>query len=119
MTENTTYEVWLDPLGRPAHLIPLGFPCQADDEDPWFAEDPGQLPPYTYELRNVANPRLALRLTVCAYEPWTSYDAIFDVLVGDGWTPPPPTDAELATCEHGLSALLCAGPGHYPKDDDR
>lgn len=20
------------------------------------------------------------------------------------------------TCEHGLSALLCAGPGHYPMD---
>lgn len=25
-------------------------------------------------------------------------------------TPPP------ATCEHGLSKDLCAGPGHYPKD---
>lgn len=21
------------------------------------------------------------------------------------------------TCEHGLSASLCAGPGHYPSDD--
>jgi hypothetical protein len=21
------------------------------------------------------------------------------------------------TCEHGLSAWLCAGPGHYPADD--
>jgi L-fucose isomerase-like protein len=23
-----------------------------------------------------------------------------------------------AVCEHGLSAWLCAGPGHYPMDDD-
>ena len=22
-----------------------------------------------------------------------------------------------ATCEHGMSAWLCAGPGHYPMDD--
>jgi hypothetical protein len=26
--------------------------------------------------------------------------------------------AEAAgTCDHGLSAVLCAGPGHYPMDD--
>jgi len=23
-----------------------------------------------------------------------------------------------ATCEHGMSAWLCAGPGHYPMDDE-
>jgi hypothetical protein len=23
-----------------------------------------------------------------------------------------------AVCEHGMSAWLCAGPGHYPMDDD-
>lgn len=23
-----------------------------------------------------------------------------------------------ATCVHGMSAWLCAGPGHYPMDDD-
>jgi hypothetical protein len=22
------------------------------------------------------------------------------------------------TCEHGMAAWLCAGPGHYPADDD-
>lgn len=25
--------------------------------------------------------------------------------------------AEAGQCEHGLSAALCAGPGHYPADD--
>lgn len=24
--------------------------------------------------------------------------------------------AEMGECEHGLSAALCAGPGHYPMD---
>lgn len=28
-------------------------------------------------------------------------------------TPPPDDDG---TCEHGLSARLCAGPNHYPAD---
>jgi hypothetical protein len=27
------------------------------------------------------------------------------------------TTTDTETCEHGLSAWLCAGPGHYPPDD--
>lgn len=29
---------------------------------------------------------------------------------------PAMTDLFYPTCEHGLSAHLCAGPGHYPAD---
>jgi hypothetical protein len=27
------------------------------------------------------------------------------------------TEVASETCEHGLSAWLCAGPGHYPADE--
>jgi hypothetical protein len=107
MTEE--YEIWTDPLGRPARLVPVGRPD--DGDEPWFAEGPGQLPPYEYRVEAVHNPRLALREVVLPLAPWTAYDAIFDRLVARGWNPPPAT--EEATCEHGLSASLCGGPMHW------
>jgi hypothetical protein len=107
------YEIWLDPMGRPAHLIPVGEPVPAEGEDPWFADDPGMRPPFTYRIEAVHNPRLALTETVCPYEPWNYYDAISDRLIRNGWTPPAPTEGEMAECEHGLSARWCSGPNHY------
>jgi hypothetical protein len=93
-------EVWLDPLGRPAHLTFLGSPEAAfpeltadEDYEPWFPEGPGQRPPVVYELRNAANPRLRLTRTVFPLEPWSPYDAITDILVREGWTPPAQEDA--------------------------
>lgn len=105
------YEIWLDPLGRPARLIPVGMPDYGDD--PWFPEQPGQRPPYEYRIEAVHNPRLALREVVFPVEPWSPYDAISDRLVARGWTPPAPTEEEMAECEHGLSARWCSGPNHY------
>ena len=106
------YEIWLDPMGRPARLIPVGTP----NLDGWYADEPGQRPPYQYRIEAVHNPRLALTETVFPYEPWSPYDAISDRLTANGFTPPAPTEAEMAVCEHGLSAQLCSGPGHYPMD---
>lgn len=116
MAEELAPEIWLDPLGRPAELRHVGLTAY-DGDDAWYAEQPGQLHPHTYEVRNVANPRLRLTRVVFPVEPWSPYDAISDLLVRDGWTPPAATVEELATCEHGLSAQLCAGPNHYPMED--
>lgn len=111
------YEIWLDPMGRPAKLICLGHPKPVVDEDgyseDWFPEQPGQRPPVEYRIEAVHNARLALREVVFPVEPWSPYDAISDRLVANGFTPPPPTEAEMAQCEHGLSAQLCSGPNHY------
>lgn len=108
---NTDHEIWTDPMGRPARLIFLGH--LATD---WYPDQKGQRPPATYRVEAVHNARLALTETVLPVEPWNAYDAISDRLVRMGFTPPPPTEAEMATCVHGLSASLCAGPGHYPMD---
>ena len=108
---DTDFEIWTDPLGRPAKLIPVGMPDFGDD--PWFAEAPGQRPPYEYRIEAAHNSRLALTRVVFPVEPWNAYDAISDILVRDGFTPPPPTAEDLAECEHGLSAHLCTGPNHY------
>ena len=110
------HEVWTDPLGRPAYLIPVGAPDFGED-DPWYPDFPGQRPPFEYRIEAVHNPRLAFKRVVFPYEPCSPYDAISDILIGEGFNPPPCTEAELAMCEHGLSAQLCAGPGHYPMDE--
>jgi hypothetical protein len=114
MSAAKDFEVWTDPVGRLAYLIPLGLPDLG--EEGWYADEPGQLPPFEYRIEAVHNPRLAIRRVVLPLAPWGPYAAISDVLVAEGWTPPPLTEDELAMCEHGLSANLCAGPGHYPMD---
>ena len=103
-------EVWLDPAGRPAELHYCG-PIPAEAE--WFPEGPGQLTPRRYELRMLDGSGVE-GFTVFPLAPWSPYDAVYDVLVAGGWEAPAQTAAEL--CEHGLSAELCEGPGHYGAD---
>ena len=109
MTTNTAPapEIWISPKGNPGELHYVGT------IDEWYADFPGQRPPACYELRQVGGSGL-MRYTVFPLEPWSAYDAISDTLRRDGWTPP--TAEEMAECEHGLSAALCAGPMHYPMD---
>lgn len=109
-----TAEVWMDPQGRPAYLIPVGAPDFG--EDGWYADQPGQRPPFEYRIQAAHNERLALKWVVFPVEPWSPYDAISDILVAEGFTPPSPSADELLTCQHGLSLSLCAGPGHYPQE---
>jgi hypothetical protein len=99
-------EVWTDRDGRAATLHYAGT------VEGWFAEGPGQRAPACYELW--AGERLVATHTVFPVEPWSAYDAISDRLVAEGWDGPPVEDPGV--CPHGLSAALCAGPGHYPLD---
>lgn len=85
----------------------------ATDLDGWYPEAPGQREPQSYELRNIETGEVE-RVTVFPVEPWSAYDAITDVLTARGWFNGDRLDR--GTCEHGMSADLCAGPGHYPVD---
>lgn len=114
--DTTNAEIWTDPQGRPAYLIPVGVPAPDFGDEGWYADEPGQRPPYEYRIQAAHNPRLALKRIVFPYEPWSPYDAISDILVADGFTPP--TAEPEAECVHGLSLSLCAGPGHYPQDSE-
>jgi hypothetical protein len=116
-------EVWTTPAGVAVELRAVDFEpyVPADDEEDcggweWFPESAGARPPQRYLLVEVATGEVDLDRTVFPYAPWTAYDAISDVLLADGYEPPPLTEAELATCEHGLSASLCSGPNHYGED---
>lgn len=61
-------------------------------------------------------------MSICPRHPMsprTSYAAGDDCracLVEEGLENAIPA-VEVETCEHGLSADLCAGPGHYPTDE--
>ena len=79
----------------------------------WYPEAPGERPPQAYELRNIETGEVE-RVTVYPVEPWSAYDAITDVLTARGWFNGDRLDR--GTCEHGMAADLCAGPGHYPMD---
>jgi hypothetical protein len=107
----TDNELWTSPDGFVCELVPVPWP----DEFEWYADQPGQRPPRFYELTSVDDVFTEERV-VYPVEPWSPYDAISDQLIRDGWTGPPPTEEQLATCEHGLAAWLCAGPEHYPMD---
>ena len=104
-------EVWISPNGTATTLHNVVLPA-LPDEDGWFADDPGQGRPVAYELR-AADGYVVDSLVVTPYAPWSPYDTVSDALVRDGWTPPAPTDAEDAECEHGMSARLCSGSAHY------
>jgi|PlaIllAssembly_1097288.scaffolds.fasta_scaffold00151_3 hypothetical protein len=111
-------EIWTTAEGVAAKLLPVDFePYDGDDEEfggyEWFPEGPGQRPPQRYVLEAVETGEIIFDYTVFPYAPWSPYDAIFDVLMKEGFTPPPPTEAELALCEHGMSANGCSGPNHF------
>lgn len=119
-TTTETREVWTSSAGVATYLTPVPFdpPEPTDDGDvwEWFPEFPGARPPRRYNMIAVDDGRVVLDHTVFPYEPCSWYDAISNFLIHDGWEPPPPTEEELALCEHGMAAWLCAGPSHYPMD---
>lgn len=50
------------------------------------------------------------RSSTCAFELWDDEtDMVLFPLTAEALWP---------TCEHGLSLALCAGPGHYPMEDE-
>ena len=109
-------EIWIAPDGLPAELTLTSIaPAEVDPEtgldDEWFPDAPGARPPVAYEMR--VGPIVVWERVVFPYDPWSPYDTVSDVLCHEGWTPPPPTEAELAECEHGMSARYCSGPAHY------
>ena len=109
-------ETFTNERGIAAILTPAPFPDGPDGDDfEWFAEGPGQRPPQFYEMRSVVTNEVVESFVVYPVEPWSPYDAAYDKLVSWGWTRHG-GDPEPETCEHGLSANLCAGPGHYPAD---
>ena len=68
--------------------VPVGLSCPMDACDPAALDDA--------EVERL----LAVQAANAAAE-----EAFFD------------SEEAQATCEHGMSAWLCAGPGHYPMDD--
>jgi hypothetical protein len=84
----------------------------ATNLDGWYPEAPGERAPQSYDLRNIETGEVE-RVTVYPVEPWSAYDAITDVLTARGWFNGDRQDS--GTCEHGMAADLCAGPGHYPE----
>lgn len=107
-TNTHDFETWVHPNGLPCKLVPV--PTEGDGE--WFAEEPGQRPPQSYELRPEV-PGLKFGFTVHPGELWSAYDAISDELVRTGWHRDTANDEPYRECEHGLSADLCSGPNHY------
>lgn len=112
-TTTATDWVWITSKGHRVDVVPADWPAEFE----WFAEGPGQRPPQFYDLRNLTTGEVA-ETVVFPYEPWSPADAISDKLRAWGWTDTTTYD-DAGTCEHGLSASLCAGPGHYPMDGDR
>lgn len=113
MTEANEFEVWTSPDGVAVELRAAPAPPVGPDEDYWFPESPGHLPPRWYHLVAVGTDTVVAEHTVFPVAPWSPYDAISDRLVREGFTPPPLTEAELAECEHGMSAMSCSGPNHF------
>jgi hypothetical protein len=94
-----TNEVWIDPTGRPVELEYVGLTGDGEEGPDgetyeWFPESPGHLHPRTYLVGGI-------EFVVFPVEPWSPYDAIADILLRDGYTPPPPTEAELARIGYG------------------
>jgi len=102
-------EIWISADGLPAELTLVDFAPLADGDDGWFPEGPGERPPRAYEMR--VGPNVVWERVVFPVAPWSPYDAVADILVAEGWAPPPSDDD--AECEHGMSARLCSGPRHY------
>lgn len=131
MPETTTFapEIWTrDGVPFELHAVDMAareaeFLASLSDEEaamwePWYPDFPGERPPQTYQLTRVGNPYdVVAEFTVFPVGGWSWYDAASDRLLRDGYDPPPPTEADLAVCEHGLSARLCSGPNHYGEDD--
>lgn len=78
-----------------------------DYEEEWYPEEPGQIRYAFCDNYEIHEPH-----TYCALNGWTLEcsgfdDEDYEAMVKEQNAPP---------CEHGLSASLCAGPGHYPMD---
>lgn len=113
-------EVWITPSGKATELHFTGqvrYESNDGEDYSWYADFPGQRHPAGYEMTVAGQPfDVVAEFVVSPTGGWGYYDAIVDLLIHEGWTPPPLTEAEMAECEHGLSLALCHGPGHYPMD---
>lgn len=114
MTNPDHQWIWTTSKGHVVDVVYVGAEPLAEDEEPWFPEGPGQREPRSYDLHNLTTGESVRVSTGVVYEPWNWADAISDKLHRWGWTDGTTTEPE--TCEHGLSANLCAGPMHYPED---
>lgn len=133
-TTTETREVWTSPSGVACYLSPVSraesdrrereyLSTLSDEEldewysvggdEGWYPDFPGEREPLLYELIDVDTGVVVDSFVSRPYEPFNWYDAVSDELTREGWEGPPPTEEDLAVCEHGLSARLCSGPGHY------
>lgn len=106
---STNPEVWISPEGEEVALNCLGD----KGFDDWYPEEPGQRHPMRYAMVNEAGQDV-YAFTVFPLEPWSPYDAASDHLAALGYVMR--DEPVFETCEHGMDANLCAGPGHYPMD---
>jgi hypothetical protein len=84
-----------------------------------FAESPGLYCPSLYRMTGVADGGTVHEFVVFGEGGFSPYEMALHLAVSrEGFEPVPaePSMNESLVCEHGLSAALCAGPGHYPMD---
>lgn len=74
----------------------------------WVADN------YRPELVPAGTPAPAPVEVECRWHGHVDYTGFDGVCTWCG--KPVEAEAEAESCEHGLSAWLCAGPGHYPTD---
>lgn len=80
-----------------------------DDDEPWFPEEPGQTEHGFCDSYEIHEPHTYTALNGWHLKcPGFTAEALA-ALEREAAEPP---------CEHGLSARLCAGPAHYPADED-
>lgn len=81
-----------------------------------LAESPELFMPSMYALTEVATGEAAHEFLVFGEGGFSPAEMAFHLATGrEGATflPPEPSMNDSLTCEHGLSADLCAGPNHY------
>jgi hypothetical protein len=114
-TDIEAREYWIIPEGNFAGQLAELRPDALPDDFEWYPDGPGQRMPQAYSL-HLQDSRVVKSFMVFPVEPWSPYDAACDKLRDQGYEMVGGRQPE--TCEHGLSADLCAGPGHYPMDSD-
>lgn len=106
--------------GRLCRLDYAGRPDSRADEmlGEMMAESPELFMPSMYSLTDVATGD-TYEFLVFGEGGFSPYEMALHLAVSrEGATPvdPAPSMNESLTCEHGLAASLCAGPGHYPAE---
>lgn len=105
--------------GELVRLDYVGAPEGGDDQlCEMMAETPGLFMPSMYSLTSVAT-GARHEFLVFGEGGVSPFEMAMHLAVSrEGAVPvpmAPSTNASL-TCEHGMNASLCAGPGHYPEE---